>query len=82
MMMIPIPREGRLRGVSGLHAARSLHAIDDVIISVPMDDWIRPLPEGDRYLGFIFSTAAEPAAVEKALRRAHAQLVFDIEPAA
>ena len=78
VMMIPIPRAGRLRSIGGLDAARSVSAIDDVIISVAIDDWLVPLPEGDRYLGFIFATAVTPADVEKALRRAHQLLVFDI----
>jgi len=78
VMMIPIPRAGRLRGITGIDAARSISAIDDVIISVAIDDWLVPLPEGDRYLGFIFATADAPAEVEDALRRAHQQLVFDI----
>jgi hypothetical protein len=33
-----------------------------------------PLPEGDRYLGFIFARGPEPADVELALRRAEASL--------
>ena len=82
VMMIPIPRAGRLRGITGLDAARSISAIDDVIISVAIDDCLVPLPEGDRYLGFIFATADAPVDVEKALRCAHQQLAFDIEQAA
>jgi biotin carboxylase len=82
VMMIPIPHAGRLRAVAGLDAARSIPAIDDVIISVTIDDWLVALPEGDRYLGFIFATGDSPAEVEGALRRAHRQLAFDIERAA
>ena len=82
VMMIPIPRAGRLRGIAGLDAARSIPAIDGVIVSVAIGDWLVPLPEGDRYLGFIFATADAPAGVEKALRCAHRQLAFDIEQAA
>ena len=33
-----------------------------------------PLPEGDRYLGFLFARADTPADVETALRGAHALL--------
>jgi hypothetical protein len=33
-----------------------------------------PLPEGDRYLGFIFARGATPRAVESSLRRAEALL--------
>lgn len=82
VMMIPIPRAGRLRGVAGLDAARSVPAIDGVTISVATGDWLVPLPEGDRYLGFIFATADAPADVETALRRAHQKLEIDIESAA
>jgi hypothetical protein len=39
-----------------------------------------PLPEGHRYLGFIFARAERPEAVEQALRAAHRQLTFDIQP--
>ena len=38
-----------------------------------------PLPEGDRYLGFLFARGDTPADVEAALRAAHAALEIDIE---
>ena len=39
-----------------------------------------PLPEGSRYVGFIFARAASPEAVEGALREAHRCLEFDVDP--
>jgi hypothetical protein len=39
-----------------------------------------PLPEGAAYLGFLFARGDTPAAVEQALRDAHARLSFDIAP--
>ena len=39
-----------------------------------------PLPEGDRYLGFMFARAASPDAVERSLRVAHGLLRIFIEP--
>jgi hypothetical protein len=39
-----------------------------------------PLPEGDRYLGFLFARGETSAAVEAALRAAHARLDVRIEP--
>jgi biotin carboxylase len=80
VMMIPIPGPGVLRGVGGLEAARALPSIREVIISIPRGQAVVPLPEGDRYLGFIFAKAETPAAVEAALRDAHRLLHFDIEP--
>ena len=40
-----------------------------------------PLPEGNRYLGFIFAHAETAAEAEAALREAHACLHLEIEPA-
>jgi hypothetical protein len=39
-----------------------------------------PLPEGDRYLGFLFARGASADAVEHSLREAHAQLRVRIAP--
>ena len=80
VMMIPIPGAGRLIAVAGLDAARSVPGIDDVIISVHIGERLVPLPEGDRYLGFIFARANEPGEVELALRNAHKLLRFEIAP--
>ena len=38
------------------------------------------LPEGDRYLGFLFARGLTPAAVERSLRQAHRCLDIRIEP--
>jgi hypothetical protein len=80
-MMIPIPRGGILDEVRGLEAARAVAGIEDVTISIPKGHAVVPLPEGSRYLGFIFSRAATPAEAEAALRRAHALLDFMIREA-
>jgi hypothetical protein len=39
-----------------------------------------PLPEGDRYLGFVFAPGRTPAAVERSLREAHRCLDIRIQP--
>ncbi len=41
-----------------------------------------PLPDGDRYLGFLFARGASADAVERSLRDAHACLRIRIEPLA
>ena len=78
VMMIPIPRGGILEEVRGLAAARGVAGIEDVTISIPKGHLVVPLPEGSRYLGFVFSRAATPAEAEASLRRAHALLEFKI----
>ncbi len=80
VMMIPIPGEGLLRGVSGLEEAKALTGIEDVEITAKLNYPLTPLPEGESYLGFIFARGATPAEVEAALREAHAKLRFDVQP--
>jgi len=78
VMMIPIPRAGRLVAVRGVEEAEAVEAVDDVVITMHPGQEVIPLPEGWQYLGFIFARAERPAAVEAALRKAHARLRFDI----
>jgi biotin carboxylase len=78
VMMIPIPRGGILEEVRGLDEARAVRHIEDVTISLHKGQEVVPLPEGSRYLGFIFSRAASPAEAEAALREAHRHLQFVI----
>jgi biotin carboxylase len=78
VMMLPIPRAGVLLGVEGEAAARAVPGITDLEISVPRGEKLVPLPEGGRYLGFLFARGGSPAAVEQSLRAAHALLRFTI----
>ncbi len=81
VMMIPIPAAGILIGVRGQEAASAVPGIESIEITARLNYPLVPLPEGESYLGFIFARAATPAAVEAALRAAHRELAFDIEPA-
>jgi len=74
VMMLPIRERGRLRAVEGQNAAKQVPGVDGLVITIPPGEPLVPLPEGDRYLGFMFARADSPAAVEAALRQAHAQL--------
>jgi formate-dependent phosphoribosylglycinamide formyltransferase (GAR transformylase) len=78
VMMIPIPREGIYVDVEGLDRARAEPSIEDVIITAKQGQKLVPLPEGASYLGFIFARGETPEAVERALRRSHSQLLFEI----
>ena len=80
VMMVPIPRGGVLRAVRGREAALAVPGIEDVTISAHVGQELIPLPEGSRYLGFIFARAESPEAVEAALRTAHERLAFDVDP--
>jgi biotin carboxylase len=80
VMMLPIPRRGTLRGVRGREAARAVPGVTGLDITVPLGRVVEPLPEGDRYLGFLFARGDTPAEVEAALRAGHAALTIDIAP--
>ena len=80
VMMIPIPEAGILKKVTGVEKAEAVPGITEIQITAPLNYSITPLPAGDAYLGFIFAAADTPAAVESALRIAHAHLHFTIVP--
>jgi len=79
VMMIPIPQRGVYRRVDAVDEARAVEGVEDVQITAKPDTVLVPLPEGKSYLGFIFAQAAEPDAVERVLREAHARLRFTID---
>jgi len=78
VMMIPIPSSGVLRGVGGVDEARRVVGVDGVEVTIPPGRPVEALPEGDRYLGFIFASGETPEAVEGSLRDAHSRLDIDI----
>ena len=78
--MLPVRAPGVLRGVKGIDRAMSIAGITGVTISVPPGERLTPLPEGDRYLGFIFAQGDTPDEVEAALRQAELQLGVDLVP--
>ena len=78
VMMLPIPRAGVLREVRGADAARAVPGVAGLEISIAPGRPVRPLPEGDRYLGFLFAKGERPEDVEASLRQAHALLDVDV----
>jgi len=74
VMMIPIPRAGILEEVRGQDRARAVPGIAGLELTIGPGRHVKPLPEGDRYLGFLFARADGPEGVEQALRTAHGHL--------
>jgi biotin carboxylase len=69
-LMIPIPGAGNLERVEGVAAARAVLGVIAVDITVAPGALLEPLPEGDRYLGFLIARAADADGAELAARRA------------
>ena len=80
VFMLPIPAAGILRSVHGVDRAEDVAGITGVTVAIPVGGVVRPLPEGDRYLGFIFARGETPAAVEASLREAQRLLEVEIAP--
>ena len=74
VMMIPIPRGGMFKGVSGEDAARAVDGVTAIHITAKRGQLLEPLPEAGSYLGFIFARATTNRAAEGAVRAAHARL--------
>ncbi len=80
VMMIPIPWAGTLIEVRGQDEAQQVSGVEELRLTIPVGQEVVPLPEGGRYLGFIFARDNTPERVEAALREAHDRLVFLIAP--
>lgn len=80
VLMLPIPAAGVLREVAGQEAARAVPGVTGVEITVPVGSAVAPLPEGDRYLGFVFARGLAPEEVEATLRAAWKRLEVAIDP--
>jgi biotin carboxylase len=78
VMMLPIPRAGVLLGVDGREDALAVPGIVGLDITVAPGRRVLPVPEGNRYLGFLFARGADPLAVEAALRTAFSSLEIRI----
>ena len=72
--MLPVPRPGILRAVEGKADALAVSGVTGLTITIPPGQRVRPLPDGDRYLGFVYAEADTPADVEEALTAAVARL--------
>jgi biotin carboxylase len=72
VMMLPIERRGTLVEVRGREDALAVPGVVGLEITIPPGREVVPLPEGDRYLGFLFARGQDPARVEATLRAAAA----------
>ncbi len=80
VMMLPIRAGGVLEKVCGQADALAVDGVVGLEITIAAGRAVVPLPEGDRYLGFVFARGPTPADVEIALRRAEAALHVVVGP--
>ncbi|MGA3352077.1 MAG: ATP-grasp domain-containing protein [Acidimicrobiales bacterium] len=80
VLMLPIRAAGRLVEVSGRKDALAIAGIAGLEMTIAPGRPLVPLPEGNRYLGFVFARAESPEEVEAALRAAMATLRVRVRP--
>ena len=80
VLMLPIRHGGILIEVTGREEVLALPGIVAVEITIAPGRPLVPLPEGNRYLGFVFARARTPEDVEAALRKAWASLQVRVRP--
>lgn len=74
VLMMPIPASGVLTAVEGVEEVEAFEGIDAVALTIPPGRRVTALPEGDRYLGFVFAGGVDPDSVEETLRLAGSSL--------
>ncbi len=78
VLMLPIPAAGTFVGLDGRREALAVAGITAIETTIAPGRPVVPVPEGDRYLGFVFARGGDPALVEASLRRAQAALTVRI----
>lgn len=79
VLMLHAQQAGTLRAIDGKAEATAVPGITGLTITAPAGQQVRPLPEGDRYLGFIFAEADTPEEATAALRAARGRLHVTIQ---
>ena len=72
--MLPVPHHGVLRALEGRDDAKAVPGITGLTLTIPIGQRVQPLPDGDRYLGFLFAEGDTCEQIEEALGAAHQQL--------
>lgn len=80
VLMVPVPEPGVLVGFERVDAVLAIDGITAFEPTVAPGTLVTPLPEGDRYLAFLFASGATADAVEAALRAGATLLDVRIEP--
>ncbi len=79
VLMLPVPRPGVLQAVEDRTRAAATPGVTGLTITIPIGHRVQPLPEGDRYLGFISADGDTREDVEKSLAAAREQLHIVIQ---
>ncbi|MFQ5585000.1 MAG: ATP-grasp domain-containing protein [Calditrichia bacterium] len=79
VMMMPVPKSGILKKVSGINNAKNVPGVEDIVVTTAPQQEIAPLPFGNRYLGFIFARGDSSEFVEGSIREAFVKIKIEME---
>jgi biotin carboxylase len=79
VLMLYPDRAGMLRAVEGTTEAAAVPGVTGLNITMPPGHPVRPLPDGDRYIGFIFAEGRTHKETADALRAARRELTIIIQ---
>lgn len=79
VLMLSPPRPGVFVGLSGKSEVLEVDGVTGVELTTAVGRSVTPVPEGNRYLGFVFARATTPGEVETALREARRLLEVQID---
>jgi biotin carboxylase len=79
VMMLPVPKPGRLSAINGVQEARRVDGVRDVVILARPGDIVRSFPQQGWYIGFILATGASPREVQATLNESHSLLQFEFD---
>jgi hypothetical protein len=80
VLMLPIRAGGTLLRIDGRERALAVPGIVGMEVTIAPGRALVPLPEGNRYLGFVFARGDSPEQVEESLRKANAELRVRVRP--
>jgi len=79
VLMIPTPRSGILRSVTGVDDVKEIEGITGIDVAMVPGDRVLAPPRGERYLGFVYARSQDPERVESALREAMSKIEVQLE---
>jgi hypothetical protein len=79
VLMIPTPRSGILRSVTGVDDVKEIEGITGIDVAMVPGDRVLAPPRGERYLGFVYARSHDPERVESALREAMSKIEVQLE---
>ena len=78
VLMLPTPKTGTLRGITGVEQVRSLKYVTSLELTTPIGTFVKAPPLTERYMGFVFASSPGYGSTVETLKKSRELLSFDI----